>query len=302
MKLQKMRQYLHKLAAFLWHRRLIQYFIPTELYLSVQYKNYMGKSLNLKHPQTFNEKLQWLKIYDRNPKYTNLVDKYEVRNYIARTIGEKFLIPIYGVYQNYEDIEFDRLPEEFVLKPNHTSGDVYICRNKSDINHCQLKRMVKRWLRKRYYWVHREWPYKNIKPRIICEKYMVDESGSELKDYKFMCFNGRVKCLFVCRNRNSASGLNVDFYDTDWKPLPFIRHYPNSGEILPKPKNFDQMKKFAEVLAKEIPCVRIDFYEVEEILYFGEMTFYPGSGYEEFSPETYDYMLGDWLTLPDYGG
>ncbi|RBP42239.1 ATP-grasp fold amidoligase family protein [Garciella nitratireducens] len=272
--------------------------IPDSLYLKIKYRLIIGKKLNLKKAQTFNEKLQWLKLYDRNPLYTKLVDKYEVRKHIAETIGEEHLIPLLGIYDSFEEINFDDLPNQFVLKPNHTSGDIYICKDKSKINYVELKKKVDSWLKRNYYWIHREWPYKNIKPRIICEKYMVDESGMELKDYKFMCFNGEVKCLFVCLNRNSQEGLNVDFYDMGWNPMPFERHYKRSGKLISKPKTFDKMVHFSKILSRNIPFVRVDFYEVNGHLYFGELTFYPGSGFEEFTPEKYDYILGSWLKLP----
>lgn len=272
--------------------------ISDTIFLKIKFKFKMGRTLDLKNIQTFNEKIQWLKLYDRNPLYTNLVDKYEVRKYIENELGNEYLIPLLGVYDNFDEIDFSDLPSQFVLKPNHTSGDIYICKDKTKINYSELKKVVNKWLKRRYYWVHREWPYKNIKPKIICEKYMVDESGTELKDYKFMCFNGKAKCLFICLNRNSSSGLNVDFYDMDWNPMSFERHYPSSGTMIPKPKNFDKMVKFAEKLSKDMPFVRVDFYEISGQLYFGELTFYPGAGFEEFTPESYDYLLGSWIELP----
>jgi oligosaccharide repeat unit polymerase len=273
--------------------------IPDTIFLKIKYRLTMGKKLDLSNTKTFNEKLQWLKLYDRNPLYTNLVDKYEVRKYIEKTIGKDYLIPLLGVYDDFEQINFNTLPNQFVLKPSHTSGDIYICKDKKNINFTDLKKKVNMWLKRRYYWIHREWPYKNVKPKIICEKYMVDESGTQLKDYKFMCFNGDVKCSFVCLNRNSINGLNVDFYDMNWKNMPFTRHYPNSGITIPRPENFDKMVEFAKKLSKGIPFVRVDFYEVYGHLYFGELTFYPGSGYEEFNPESYDYLLGSWIKLPN---
>jgi len=276
----------------------IEHLIPDKIYLKMKYKRNIGKKLNLKNPQTFNEKLQWLKVYDRNPLYTNLVDKYEVRKYIEKTIGREYLIPLLGVYDSYDEIDFDALPNQFVLKPNHTSGDVFICKDKSKIDYLSLRKEIKIWLKRRYYWVHREWSYKNIKPRIICEKFIVDgNDGSALKDYKFMCFNGKIKCSFICLNRNSEMGLNVDFYDMDWKPLPFERHYKMSGKVIPKPKYFDKMVEFAKILSKSMIFVRVDFYEANDQLYFGELTFFPGAGFEEFTPETYDYLLGSWLNL-----
>lgn len=272
--------------------------IPDNTFLKIKYKIIIGKKLNLKNPKTFNEKLQWLKLYDRNPLFTNLVDKYAVRKYIEETLGSEYLIPLLGVYNAFNEIDFEALPNQFVLKPNHTSGNVYVCKDKSKINDVELKKIVNMWLKRRYYWIHREWPYKNIKPKIICEKYMVDDSGVELKDYKIMCFNGEAKCLFVCLNRNSLSGLNVNFFDIDWNLMPFERHYKRSNISISKPKNFDIMIRYAEKLSKNLPFVRVDFYESDGHLYFGELTFYPGSGFEEFTPESYDYLLGSWIKLP----
>ena len=175
--------------------------IPDRHYLKIKYRIIVGKRLNLSEPVLFNEKLQWLKLYDRNQVYTELVDKFKVRNYIANRIGEKYLIPLIGVYDSYDDIDFDTLPNQFVLKPNHTSGNVYICIDKKQINHDQLRREVNSWLKRNYFRFHREWPYKGVKPRIVCEKYMVDESGLELKDYKIFCFNGIPKMTQVDYSR-----------------------------------------------------------------------------------------------------
>lgn len=272
--------------------------LPDLLYLRLIYFVKIRKKLNLKKPQTFNEKIQWLKLYDRKPLYTQLVDKYEVRKYISKTIGKEYLIPLIGTWERVEDIDFSKLPNQFVLKCTHDSGGIIICKDKSKLDIEATKNKINKTLKKNYYYYGREWPYKNVKIRLICEKYVVDESNEELKDYKFMCFNGKVKCSFVCLNRNSPKGLNVDFYDINWKPMPFERHYPNSGTTISKPNNYDKMVKFAEILSKDIPFVRVDFYEVNGQLYFGEITFYPGSGFEEFNPESYDYLLGQWIQLP----
>ena len=273
--------------------------LPDDLYLKIKYRLTMGRKLDLNNPETFNQKLQWLKLYDRKPEYTQMVDKYEVRKYIKEIIGEEYLIPLLGVYDSFEEIDFDNLPDEFVLKPNHTSGDVFICRDKSKIDYKKLRNEVNKWLKREYFWLHREWPYKNVKPRILCEKYLVDESGKELIDYKFMCFNSEVKCIFVCSNRNSPLGLNIDIYNVDWNLMPFgIPNSPRTGVKIPKPRNFNKMIEFAEKLAKDIPFIRVDFYEVDGHLYFGELTFYPGAGFEEFTPEKYDYVLGSWIELP----
>ena len=273
--------------------------VPDSIYLKRLFKKKLKYSLNLKNPKTFNEKLQWLKLNDRNPLYTQLVDKYEVRNFVKEKVGAKYLIPILGVWKNSKDIDFNKLPNQFVLKCTHDSGSVVICRDKSNFDKKNAKTILNKGLKRNFYYAGREWPYKNVKPRIIAEKYMVDESGRELKDYKFMCFNGKAKCSFVCSNRNLPNGLNVDFYDRNWKPMPFERHYSRSGTLIPKPKKFDKMVEFAEKLSKDMPFVRVDFYETNGHLFFGELTFYPGAGFEEFSPESYDYLLGSWIELPN---
>lgn len=272
--------------------------LPDDLYLKIKYRLTMGRKLDLNNPETFNQKLQWLKLYDRKPEYTQMVDKYEVRKYIKEIIGEEYLIPLLGVYDSFEEIDFDNLPDEFVLKPNHTSGNVFICKDKSKIDYKKLKKEVNRWLKREYYWLHREWPYRNVKPRIICEKYLEDESSKELRDYKFMCFNGVVKCIFVFSNRYSPTGLNIDIYDVNWNLMPFGRpNIASTGVKIPKPKNFQKMIQYAEKLAVNIPFIRVDFYEVNGHLYFGELTFYPASGFGKFTPEYYDDILGSWLKL-----
>ena len=270
-----------------------------EQYLKIKYRLIMKKKLDLEKPQTYNEKLQWLKLNDRKNGYTKMVDKYEAKKYVASVIGEQYIIPTLGVWEKFKDINFEILPKQFVLKPTHTSGDVFICKDKNNIDYKKLKKKVNKWLKRKYYFLHREWPYKNVKPRIIAETYIENKEEIGLKDYKFMCFNGKVKCSFVCTNRNSKQGLSVDFFDLNWKKMPFTRHYPNSGEHINKPINYNQMLQLAEKLAKNIPFVRVDFYEVNRKIYFGELTFYPGAGFEEFSPEKYDRVLGEWLGLPE---
>lgn len=272
--------------------------LSDEDFLKRRFKAKLGYDLDLDDPKTFNAKLQWLKLHDRNPNYTQMVDKYEVRKFISERIGSEFLVPLLGVWDKFEDIEFSELPRQFVLKCTHDSGGLVICKDKPTFDKKAAQKKINARLKRNYFYHGREWPYKDIKPRIIAEKYMEDESGGELKDYKFLCFNGEVKCLFVCLNRNTKAGLNVDFYDIDWTPMPFERHYKSSGTIIPKPKSFDKMMEFAHKLSYGIPFVRIDFYDVDGHLYMGEMTFYPGSGCEEFDPEEWDYTLGGWLHLP----
>lgn len=270
-----------------------------ETFLKKRFKIEMGKNLDLKNPATFNEKLQWLKLNDRIPKYTTMVDKYEVRKLISEKIGEEYLIPLVGAWNKPDEIEFDKLPNQFVLKCNHNSGlGMTICKDKSNLNIRKVKNNLKKGLNQDYYLTSREWPYKNVNRKIICEEYLEDkESPSDLKDYKLMCFDGKVMCTFVCTDRANNKGLKVTFFDNNWNVLPFERKYPKSAEPIVKPKNFEKMIELAEILSKGIPFVRVDFYEVNDKIYFGELTLYPGSGFERFSPESADYMIGDLIRL-----
>ena len=276
-------------------------------YLKLLYKAKMGKRLNLDNPQTFNEKLQWLKLYDRNPEYIKMVDKYEAKKYVASIIGEEYIIPTLGVWDRFDDIDFDKLPDQFVLKCTHDSGGLVICKDKNTLDIQQARKKINHCLKRNYYLNTREWPYKNVKPRIIAEKYMEDEAeeqpddytNTELKDYKLMCFGGKVECSFVCSGRYSEDGLKVTFYNSGWKMMPFERHYPREKEPINIPTNYNKMVRFAEILSNRIPFVRVDLYEINKKLYFGEMTFFPGSGYEEFTPDEWDWKLGSWIRLPD---
>ncbi|PRS39085.1 glycosyl transferase [Bacillus sp. RJGP41] len=273
--------------------------LPSRQYLKMVYWGETGKKLNLVNPLTFNEKLQWLKLYDWKPEYSMYVDKYSVRSYIEETLGDQYFIPIIGLYKNVQEINWDTLPEKFVLKCTHGSGSNIICTSKSKFDIDDAKIKLSKWMKKNWYWFGREGPYKNIIPRIVCEQYMVDDSGTGLKDYKFMCFNGEAKCIFVCQDRNSSTGLNIDIYDINWNLMPFQRpSHPNSGTKSERPKNYEKMIEFAQILSKDIPFLRVDFYEINGHLYFGELTFYPGSGFEEFTPESYDKLLGSWIKLP----
>lgn len=270
--------------------------IPDKIYLKYNYNKIMDKKLDLKNPITYNEKLQWLKLYDRNPKYTKMVDKYEVRNYISETIGEEYLIPLIDVWDKFDDINFQSLPNQFVLKCTHDSGSYLICRDKSELDIDKTREKVNGLLKRNYFYEWREWPYKNIKPRIICEKFMVDESGIELKDYKFFCFNGKPKALFVATDRDVDT--RFDFYDIQFNHLPIKQHYKNSNKEIFKPKSFEEMIKLASKLSSGIPHVRVDFYDINGKVYFGELTFYHFSGFEKFEPEKYDEIFGNWIDIP----
>lgn len=291
-----------KIIIYLMNKNFF-FWMKDKTYLKLKYRLILNKKLDLNNPKTFNEKLQWLKLYDRNLNYTKMVDKYEAKKYVADIIGNEYIIKTLGIYKKFEEIDFDKLPKQFVMKPTHTSGDIFICKDKDKINYKKLRKKVNKWLKRKYYYFHREWPYKNIKPRIIIEEYMKDNTKKdELKDYKFMCFNGKVKCAFVCSDRYEKDGLKVDFYDLEWRKMPFQRHYPNSKENIPKPKNYELMIELAEKLAKGITFIRVDFYEINERVFFGELTFFPGSGFEEFTPEEYDEFLGEMLDLSSFIG
>lgn len=271
--------------------------ISDKKYLEILFNVRMNKKLDLENPKTFNQKLQWLKLYDQNPEYTNLVDKYEVKEIVAKKIGKEYIIPTLGIYNNFNEINFEELPNKFVIKCTHDSGSAIICQDKKNFKKRETKKKLDKCLRKNFFYSGREWPYKNVKPRIIIEKLLIDKEHKDILDYKFLCFNGEAKLCFVCSDRRAPDGLKVDFFDLNWKHMPFERHYKNSTKEIPKPKKFEEMIQLAEELAKGIPFVRIDFFEVNNCIYFGEYTFYPGCGLEEFTPEKWDDILGDWIDL-----
>lgn len=271
-----------------------------EEYIRRQFKLVMGYDLDLDNPRTFSEKLQWIKLNDRNPLYTQLVDKYEVRKYIAEKIGEDYLIPLVGgSWNSVEEIDFEALPEQFVLKCTHDSGGIVICRDKAKLDIPAAKAKLSKRLRQNYYWLNREWPYKNVQPRIIAEKYMEDRTFGELRDYKFFAFDGEVKVVFIVSGRGSKDGTKANFFDMDFNDLHFSNEYPNTEMQLEKPEKFDEMKMLAAKLSQGIPEVRVDFYEVNGKVYFGELTFFDGGGFQAFDPPEWDEIFGSWLTLPE---
>lgn len=269
-----------------------------EKFLKIAYRARMGKRLNLKNPKTYNEKLQWLKLYDRKPEYTTMVDKYAVREYIKEKIGEEYLIPLLGVWDRFEDIDFEKLPNQFVLKCNHDSGGLVICKDKTTLDIELVEKKINNSLKKNYYFHGREWPYKEVEPKIIAEKYMVDESGDEIKDYKIMCFNGVPKVMLIVSDRQTeGEETKFDFFDMEFNHLPVTKGHPHSKKEIMKPQSFDEMKKVAEKLSAGIPHARIDFYDVNGKLYFGEITFFPASGFGAFKPEEWDYKFGSHIEL-----
>lgn len=274
--------------------------IPDKVYLHLKYYFRMGKRLHLKNPKTFNEKLQWLKLYGRRPIDTVLADKYAVKEYITKTIGAEYVIPLLGVWNKFDDIDFDKLPNQFVLKCTHDSGGVVICKDKSSFNIESARKIINYGLNHNFYVFSREKAYKDIPKRIIAEEYKEDSAKGDLRDYKFFCFNGVPKIMFIAsdRQKEKGKGIKFDFFDMEFNHLPFINGHPNADEPPQKPLKFEVMKALAAKLSVGIPHVRVDFYEVNEQVYFGEMTYSHFGGVTPFEPEEWDKILGDWIELP----
>lgn len=288
---------LRRVAGYFVNHRLLNW-MPDKPYLQIFYYAEFGKFIDFKNPKTFNEKLNWLKLYYRRPDLITLVDKYEVKKYIADKIGEQYVIPTLGVWDKFEDINFNELPNQFVLKCTHDSGGLVVCKDKSKLNLKEVKAKIEKSLTNNYYLWTREWPYKGVKPRIIAEKYMEDQETGELRDYKFFCFNGEPKLMFVASERG-LKNTKFDFYDMQFHHMNIVQHYPNSEYSIEKPEHFEKMVMLAEKLSAGFPHVRVDFYEANGQVYFGEMTFYHFGAIVPFETEEWDKKIGDWLVLPD---
>lgn len=282
-----------KILIYLASKGIIKY--DDEKYLKYVFKEKTNDELNLDNPKTFNEKLQWLKLYDRNPKYTKMVDKYEVRQYIKEIIGEEYLIPCLGIYDSIKEIDFDKLPNQFVLKTTHDSGTVVICKDKKNFDQKEAIKLLKKRLKRKYYYLWREWPYKNVKPRIIAEKYMTEKNQNSLNDYKFYCFDGQPKMMFVIIDRGSNTKAN--YYDMEFNKLDVTQTFPSFNKKIKKPKQFDKMVDLCKILSKNIPHVRVDFYIINDQIYFGELTFFDSAGFDKFTPDKYDHILGSWIDI-----
>lgn len=268
-----------------------------ETYLRTLYRNKFKKELDLENPITFNEKLQWLKLYDRKPIYTTMVDKYEAKKYVANLIGEKYIIPTLGVWNSFVDIDFNLLPDKFVLKTTHDSGGIVICKDKHNFDQENARLKIENSLKKNFYYQCREWPYKNVIPRIIAEKYMENIGG--LVDYKFYCFNGKPRFLYVSQGLDNHDTAKISFLTLDWEFAPFQRSDYLAFDTLPqKPENLNKMIKIAEKLSGDSTFLRVDLYEIEGNIYFSELTFSPCGGFMCFHPTEWDKKLGDELRLP----
>lgn len=272
--------------------------LSDESFLKLAYRVHMGRRLNLTNPQRLTEKIQWIKLYDRNPLYVTLSDKASVKEWVNNRIGSNICIPTLGIWDSFSDIDFSALPDSFVLKCTHDSGSIVIIRDKSQITREQLEKHFARSLGKNMFYWGREFVYKSIHPRIIAEPYMEDSVYNELRDYKFFCFHGRPRIMFVASERfNEETETRFDFFDMDFNHLKLLNGHPNADTPPAKPRSFELMKQYASVLSEDIPFVRVDYYEINGQLYFGEMTFYHNCGFVGFEPDSWDYEMGSWLSL-----
>lgn len=278
---------------------------PDKSYLRCQYYLFTGKRLNLKNPSTFTEKIQWLKLYNRRPEYHLWVDKYEVKKYVASVIGDRYIIPTLGIWDCFKDIDIDSLPDQFILKSTHGSHASVICRNKAEFDRQGAERLFERMQRTSPYKIFREWAYKDVKPRIIAEQLMVNGNDEELTDYKFFCFNGEVKYCQVIKGRSEFE--TIDFFDAEWTHQEFIgltlmgkngQPITNSEIPIEKPASYDEMITVARKLSAKQPFVRIDLYEINVQVYFGEITFYPAAGLGAFKPAEWNQRIGNLICLP----
>ncbi len=284
--------YLHKHLSFM--------FKDDKKYLSVRWKLCMGYEMDWNTPRTYNEKQQWLKIYDRRPEYTLMVDKYLVKSYVAGIIGEEYIIPTIGVWDSADDVDFEALPNRFALKCNHNSGTgMFICKDKTKMDIRKVRNNLRKGLKENYFLSNREWPYKNVPRKIIAEQFMEDHKTGELRDYKFFCFDGVVRGLFIATGRSKGEHfVCFDFFDADFNHLPVRHGHPNAKVMPEKPETFEEMKRIASTLSKGIPSVRIDLYEINGKVYFGEMTFTHWGGFMKFDPPEWDAKFGEWIKLP----
>lgn len=291
-----------KLIIFISGFRLFR-IIPDKLFLKILFRAKLKYRLNLNKPSTFNEKIQWLKLFDRNQRYTAMVDKYDAKKYVGDLIGDEFIVENYGVWDNFEDIDFDALPEQFVLKCTHDCGGLVVCRDKKMLDKKKAEIKINKALKNNYYWGKREWPYKNVRPRIIAEKYLENSEVNNTQgiiDYKFFCFNGKAEMIYISLGLENHETAKISFYDLNGKEMNFRRsdYAPIHNFVLPD--NFGKMKELAEIIAEDVDCpfVRVDLYSVKNHIYFSEITFSPCSGYVPFDPPEVDYELGKLIKLP----
>lgn len=274
---------------------LLSPLLPDKFYLNLLFYFRVGYRLNFKNPQTFNEKLNWMKLYYRNPLLSSLSDKYTVKEYVRKKIGGEYVVKNYGVWDSFDDIDFATLPDRFVLKTTHDQGGVVVCHDRGafDVEGARLKLNLH--LERNLFWKYREWPYKLIKPQIIAEEFL-ESDENDLNDYKFFCFDGSVKLMYIATGRNRGE-VKFDFFDMDFNPVDLVQAYPRSGDNFKKPENFDDMVQIANKLSKDLPQVRIDLYNIRGKIFFGEFTFFHHGGLQPFHPKSWDYLLGSYINL-----
>ena len=273
--------------------------LPDRLYVQLQYLSNHHRFPNLRNPQTLNEKVMWLKLYDHKAIYTTMVDKYAAKAYISKRVGDEYVVPTLGVWNNVEEIDFGSLPQQFVLKWNHDSGGIVICKDKESFDIEFAKKRLDKRKDNNGYWYGREWPYKNVPHKIIAEEYL----GENLQDYRFYCYNGVPKYIYTYTNESFEDGskpepTHCDIYDCNWTPMAFRQKSPPRGNV-ERPLGLEKMLDCAKRLSMDAPLLRVDFYQIGERVYVGELTFFPGSGLTKFIPEEWDSILGSWLILPE---
>lgn len=278
-------------------RTKVMCIIPDKLYLKIMYKLKTGHKLNLKKPERYTEKIQWLKLYNRNDEYTNYADKVKVRDIVAKKAGKKYLIPLLGVYDKFDDIDFEKLPDKFVLKCNHDSGSVIICTDKNKFDYAYARKKLENSLKCNYYIIGREYIYKDIDRKIMVEKYLDDLEGNSANDYKVFIINGKFSHLEICSDR--FTNLRVTFFDERKKRLDISEMGEKCDKKIKLPNEIDEMIEIAKNIAGDIPLLRVDFYDVNGKIYFGEVAFFDCSGYATYSDDSFDYVIGKKLQLPE---
>lgn len=270
-------------------------FLSDEKFLKIMYYCKFNKKLDLDNPKTFNEKMQWLKLHNRKPEYTKMVDKYEAKQYAGSLLGTDIIIPTLAIWDSCEEIDIAVLPEQFVMKCTHDSHTVFICRDKNNFDLKGAIRKIKKAMKRNYYWVGREYPYKDVKPRIIVEKYLENNTTDNLLDYKFYMFGGKLKIINVTERYNHQAA--IDYYDSNFCHIDLSWSYPCSGKKRNKPNTFKKMIDIAEKISIGIPFIRVDMYEVDNKVFLGELTFFDGNGFDGIEPHSWDLQLGDWIDL-----
>ena len=298
---------LNKLFHYVFHEpsafilKLCDLLMPVltdKLYLKIKFRFIVGYWPNIENPRTYNEKLQWLKLHDKRQEYTKMVDKIEAKQYVSSKIGEKYIIPTIGIWETLDEIDWNQLPDRFVIKATHDSGGVVVCKDKSKLDIDKAKKVLAGAGKKDFTKFTKEYPYKNVKHRYIAEEYMEDESGFELKDYKIFCFDGKPGFLFVATGRQNHD-TRFDFYDMEFNHLPVLNGHPNADKWPQKPENFEEIIEISKKLSKGIPHVRVDLYNINGKIYFGELTFFHWSGLKAFEPIEWDYKFGEYIQLPE---